>query len=52
MTDFGPCQHPGCTREAVVGLNKAFVCLEHFEARLAAVRETILLASGLRRMRP
>jgi hypothetical protein len=37
--DFGRCQV--CGKPAVVGLNGAKLCLEHFKARLAAVRRVI-----------
>ena len=31
------CEEHGCTREAVVGLNGSWYCIDHFEARLADI---------------
>ena len=50
MSEFGPCQEQGCDRDADVGLNGAFLCLAHFEARCKKAGETIRrLVGGLTR---
>ena len=36
MTDFGTCQHEGCERTAIVGLNGRHYCLVHFDVALEA----------------
>jgi len=36
-----PCVEPGCGQEGVVGLQGAWVCLDHFEARLQTMKAAI-----------
>jgi len=38
MTDSARCDEPGCGEEGVVGLNGAWLCLTHFDLRVAAMK--------------
>lgn len=35
------CVEPGCPQEAVVGLNGAWVCLDHFHVRVEAMKQAL-----------
>jgi len=41
MSEFGMCQASGCGQDAIVGLNRAYFCLPHFEAALKGIRQAV-----------